>query len=43
MTQKLFSINPNDRKLPLLLPKMQMTHTENFCGVDKSVNVHYSN
>ena len=42
MTQKIFSINPNDKKLPLLFPKMQMTHTENLCGVDKSINVLYS-
>ena len=39
MAQKIFSFNPQDKKLPLLFPKMQMTHSENLCGVDKSVNV----
>ena len=27
LTKKIFSLNPRDQPLPLLLPKMEMTHS----------------
>ena len=39
MINKIATINPQNKKVPLLLPRIEETHSENFCGIEKSVNV----
>lgn len=33
MINKISSINPHNKKIPLLLPRIEETHSENFCGI----------
>ena len=36
---KLFTPPMSNKKIPLLLPKIEETQAENFCGIEKTMNV----
>lgn len=39
LAKKIYALKPQEESLPLLLPKMEMSHSESFCSVDKTISV----